>query len=69
MALKVEKMKREFSFNGVRLPDPNPELSAEQVRDFYTPQYPEISTAAIEGPEAKNGKLAYSFSRAVGSKG
>jgi hypothetical protein len=34
-----------------------------------TTQYPELATAAINGPEAVGDKLRYEFVRAVGTKG
>jgi hypothetical protein len=35
--LKVEALAREFHYNGIRIPDPGPELTVEQVRDLLTP--------------------------------
>ena len=32
MAIKVERMTRDFVFNNIHLPDPNPELPIEKVR-------------------------------------
>jgi PRTRC genetic system ThiF family protein len=32
--LKVEALAREFQYNGIRIPDPGPELSVERVRDL-----------------------------------
>ena len=69
MAIQVEKLTREFAFQGVKLPDPNPEFSVEQVRDMYVAQYPELATAAVNGAESRGDKLVYSFIRAVGAKG
>jgi len=43
-------------------------MTPEQVRDAYTHLYPEIATAAIEGPETVAGKLVYKFVRAIGAK-
>ena len=60
---------RIFEFNGVRLPDPDPKLSPEEVRNLYAHQYPDIATASITGPEAVGDKLRYQFTRAIGSKG
>ena len=60
---------REFLYSGIKLPDPNPEMSLEQVREVYSPAYPELTTAAIEGPEVTNETLVYRFVRAVGAKG
>ncbi|MGH9569860.1 MAG: PRTRC system protein C [Candidatus Angelobacter sp.] len=67
--MKVQALQREFSYNGIKLPDPNPQMSIEQVRDAYAPAYPELTTAAIEGPEAVGGKILYRFTRAIGAKG
>jgi len=67
--LKAEALAREFHYNGVRIPDPGPELTVEQVRDLLTPNYPEIATASVSGPEASGSVLRYTFSRAIGSKG
>ena len=58
-----------FEFNGLRLPDPDPKLSVEDVRILYAHQYPDIATATITGPEAVGDKLRYQFTRAIGSKG
>ena len=67
--MKAEKLEREFSYNGLRLADPNPNLTVEEVRNLYAAAYPEITTAAIEGPEAVGNKLIYRFSRSIGTKG
>ena len=32
--LKTEVLLREFYFNGVRIPDPGPEMTVEQVREL-----------------------------------
>jgi len=67
--MKVESVKRSFSFNGVTLPDPGPDLSPEQVKDLYAATYPDLTSAQVEGPEIKGNKLVWSFRRAVGTKG
>ena len=67
--MKIEALVREFSYNGVALVDPGPNLSPEQVRDMYSAAYPEITSAVIEGPERKADKLVYTFKRAAGTKG
>ena len=45
-------MRCEFSFQGLKFPDPDPKMSVEDVRGILAMQYPEIATAAISGPEA-----------------
>ena len=67
--LRVEALVREFQYDGIRIPDPGPELSVEQVRDLLTPQFPEIATASVSGPEATGSVMRYTFSRAIGTKG
>ena len=61
--MEVHRLDREFVYNGVKLPDTSPAMTPEQVRDTYVYLYPEIATAAIEGPEANDGKLTYKFVR------
>ena len=63
------RMSREFSYMGVKLPDPNSMMTPEEVRQFFATQFPDITTASITGPEADGEKLRYSFVRAIGSKG
>ena len=67
--LKTNSLPREFVFNGSRIPDPDPRMSVDQVRELLTPSYPEIATATMTGPEDTGTSLRYSFCRAIGSKG
>ena len=67
--LKTTELLREFYYNGVRIPDPGPGMTVDQVRDLLTPTYPEMATASITGPEDMGDVLRYTFNRAIGSKG
>jgi PRTRC genetic system protein C len=67
--LKTEVLLREFYYNGVRLPDPGPGMTVDQVRDLLAPRFPEIATAAVQGPEDMGNVLRYTFTRAIGEKG
>ena len=67
--LKIEPVTRSFKFNKRVLPDPNPKLSPAQVKDLYAAHYPELASAATEGPELKADKQVYTFVRQVGTKG
>jgi len=67
--LQAQVLLREFSYNGIRIPDPAPQMSVEQVRDLLVPSYPELATAVLTGPEDTGTTLRYTFSRAIGSKG
>ena len=69
MALQAFALPREFIYNGSRIPDPDPKMEIDQVRELLTPSYPEIATATMTGPEDTGTALRYTFSRAIGSKG
>jgi PRTRC genetic system protein B len=49
--MQLRVMEREFLYNGSRIPDPDPKMEIEQVRELLTPSYPEIATATMTGPE------------------
>jgi PRTRC genetic system protein C len=67
--MTIEKTPRVFRYSGLNLPDPDERLSVDNVRSMYAATYPEITTAAVTGPEAIDGKLVYTFTKAIGTKG
>jgi PRTRC genetic system protein C len=69
MALQASTLPREFFYNGSRIPDPDPKMNVEEVRELLTPSYPEIATATMTGREDTGTALRYTFLRAIGSKG
>lgn len=73
MALEKTALKREFKFKKdgttVTLPDPNPEFSQEEVMQFYSGQYPELTTATMEGPKVEGNTAVYLVKTTVGTKG
>ncbi len=73
MALEVQNLAREFKFKKdgtmVTLPDPNPDFSVEEVMQFYGGQYPELTTATMEGPKVEGRTAVYSVKTTVGTKG
>lgn len=73
MAMEVTNLKRKFSFkkgnDTVELPDPNPEFSADEVMQFYSTQYSELTTSTVDGPKIKNDAAVYEFKTTVGTKG
>lgn len=69
MALQIEILQRKFVFDKQTLPDPNPDFSAEQVREFYSAQYPELNNASIVGPNIINDSQEFSFKTVLGTKG
>jgi PRTRC genetic system protein C len=69
MSISIVRLVREFVYNGVNFVDPGPTFSPEEVRDLYSAQYPELTTAAIEGPVYEGEIARYTFMRAAGAKG
>jgi PRTRC genetic system protein C len=67
--IEAKALSRSFTYNGVKLPDPDPTMTPEEVKTIYSHQYPELATAAITGPEATGETLRYSFVRSIGTKG
>jgi len=73
MPLVAQQLTREFKFKKdgtpVTLPDPNPEFSVEEVMQFYSGQYPELTTATLDGPKVEGKTAVYSVKTTVGTKG
>lgn len=69
MSISIAKLIREFTYNGVAFVDPGQSFSPEDVRDLYSAQYPELTTAAIDGPEMSGEVARFTFVRAAGAKG
>lgn len=67
MALKVAI--RKFKYGSLELADPNPNFTAEQVKEYWAGVYPELTQAAIEGPEQTEEGVIFEFEKAVGTKG
>ena len=66
--MHVQALTRTFNYNGVTLADPGQQFTPQQVQQFYAAAYPEITTAAIEGPVEQNGSLVYKYVKVVGTK-
>ncbi len=62
-------IERIFEYSGMRLNDPDPTMNLEDVKNFYTAVYPELSQAIIEEPVRRGDTLVYAIKRAVGTKG
>lgn len=74
--MQIKKMERVFKYiegksagGGLTLPDPDPSLDVESVRTLFCTSFPEITTAALTGPEAVGDKLVYTFTKSIGTKG
>ena len=49
--LIITTAKRSFMLNDMKLPDPDPSMSTEDVLELYSNQYPELTNATIGEPE------------------
>lgn len=71
MALQTTRQVREFRFekNGtkVKLSDPNPTFTVEEVLRFYAPQYPYLVTALVDTPKPEGDTLVYNITTSVGT--
>lgn len=69
MTIDIKKLTRKFSFNGADLPDPGEAFTPDEVKDLYSNQYPDLSTAIVNDPTIKDDVATYAFTRNVGTKG
>lgn len=73
MALDIKGLKRVFILkkgNGtLTLEDPDSRMSLSEVTDFYSINYPELTTATLHGPELKEDRAVYRFKTTIGTKG
>ncbi len=68
MALKTIALPREFTLNGRKLADPNPNLGIDEVRTHYTGTYPELNNSSYEETLTDRARVI-AFTSSVGHKG
>lgn len=51
------------------LEDPDSRMSLSEVTDFYSMNYPELTTATLHGPELAEDRAVYRFKTTIGTKG
>ena len=73
MALDIKGLKRVFILkkgNGtLTLEDPDSRMSLSEGTDFYSINYPELTTATLHGPELEEDRAVYRFKTTIGTKG
>lgn len=73
MTLEIKGLKRVFKLkkNGstLELDDPDIHMSLNEVTDFYSMTYPELTTATLHGPEYEEDCVVYEFKTTIGTKG
>jgi PRTRC genetic system protein C len=69
MSLTAIKVTRVFRTGSTNLPDPGPNYTPNQVKDFYSNMYGFLTNFEVEGPTLANGTETYEFVKSVGTKG
>ena len=73
MALDIKGIKRVFKLkkgnSTLVLEAPDSRMSLTEVTDFYSMNYPELTTATLHGPEFEEDRAVYHFKTTIGTKG
>ena len=73
MALDIKGLKRVFILkkgnDTLTLEDPDSRMPLSEVTDFYSMNYPELTTATLQGPELEEDRAVYRFKTTIGTKG
>ena len=73
MPLYIKGLKRVFILkkgnDTLTLEDPDSRMSFSEVTDFYSMNYPELTTATLHGPELEEDRAVYRFKTTIGTKG
>lgn len=70
---EITTLQREFTYRrgGTDhvLPDPNPEMTPNEVKKFYSARFAELANGSVEGPVNNKNKLSFKFTTNIGTKG
>lgn len=71
MALNITSAKRVFKIEktDIELQDIDPAMTLEEVMNFYSSVYPQLTTATVHGPAYVDDKVVYEFKTTIGVKG
>ena len=69
MPLQIQGVKRQFKHGNRQLDDPDPNMTPEEVMQFYAGTYPELTTSNVHGPKMEGDVAVYEFKTTVGTKG
>lgn len=69
MAIEVTGLVRTFKHKENILADPSPEMTAEEVLQFYSINHPELTTSNVYGKINEHGVMEYEFKTTIGTKG
>lgn len=66
---ETKRVRRIFMHGSLRLADPNPGSTPEQVKAILSQSYPDLTNATLTLKESKDGTETWEFKRAVATKG
>lgn len=67
---KAKNLIRIFRNGSVQMPDPDPTMKPDQVRELYSANHQHLANAVVEGPTTEGDYLVYEFKPApVKTKG
>jgi PRTRC genetic system protein C len=69
MSLTPTAVTRVFMYNGRMLPDPDPTMNPNEVKQFYAAIHADLTNAAVEGGQFEGDTQVFEFKRAIGTKG
>jgi PRTRC genetic system protein C len=71
--MEATQLTRQFKLKNrdtdIMIPDPNPAYSLDQVAEFLSEDYPEVTNAVLGQPTEKDGMLTYEITSTFGTKG
>ncbi len=67
--INVKNVARVFLFKGLRLPDPNPKITSDEVRKVYCTTHPELINAKVSVGRLVNDQMEFEFEVEVGHRG
>ncbi len=65
----MAETQRLFVYEGKEYPDPDPKLTADQVKALLATSFPELANAETRTDKRPDGVEVVTFSRRVGTKG
>jgi PRTRC genetic system protein C len=69
MAIETTALTRIFKYNDLRLPDPDASMSPDDVLEFYSNQYPELTNANVGEFFIEDDKQIFELNKTTGTKG
>jgi len=59
--MSEQTLTRVFKMGSITLPDPDPQMTPEAVRDVYQVNYPHLAQCEIDGPSVSGDRLEFIF--------